>query len=455
MNEVELLRRLRAELPAARPESRAAARAALVVRIERSERSAVRAPLWRRPRSRLVAAVGLAIAFAALSIAILGGGGKVEPAVAKVLRRTAAVAATREPVYPGRGQYLYTRSRSAYLSSVGYNPACRHRPCDREHPWEVTDEWSVLVPSERESWVSFDDSLRGRVREVAGRPRFVSAGQRAGWVAAGSPPLPRPGRVEDGAISGGGMLLDAAEVSRLPTDPATLRRMIEAREIRGVEGPVGEAETFTLIGDMLRESYLPSAVRAALYRLTAELPGVELLGEVEDPVGRPGTGIAFIDHRRGIRHELIFDPHTSVLLGERESVVRPGAYGFEAPPGTAVGYAAYLESKVVDSVGEKPPAGAGKLDMSVGCYERASLHASAAILHGPDPVTICARLWREGVVGTTLRRLEREGKIEPDPTRFSPHLVACAYAGSSVAHVFPAPGPDVCRRLGLVPWRGW
>jgi hypothetical protein len=285
------------------------------------------------------------------------------------------------------------------------------------------------------------------VRQVSGKPRFISAEQRAGWVAAGSPPLPRAGQVEDSALSGAS-ILDASE---LPTDPATLRRMLEAREIQGVGGPPGEAETFTLIGDMLRESYLPAAVRAAIYQLTAELPGVELLGEVDDPVGRPGTGIAYTDRRRGTRHELIFDPATSALLGEQESIVRSGVFGFKDPPGTPIGYAAYLESKVVDSVGAQAPAGAGGVDTSVGCYDRASLHADTTVVHGTDPIATCAKLWREGVVDTRLRRLEREGKIDERPERDSPHLVACAYEGSSIAHVFPAPDPTVCRRLGLVP----
>lgn len=453
MNEIELLQQLRAGLPPARPEKRAAARAALMTRIDSSgpaARSRV-TRFRRRPRLALaVAGIALAAILIALPVGIFGGSGRVESAVARAMGQAAEIAAEQEPVAPGPGQFLYTRSKNAYLSAVGYNPECpeggtHKRPC------EVTDEWSVLVPSNHESWVSFDGSRRGRVRTVSGRPRFVSPDQRAGWVAAGSPPLPQPGYVDDTTLSGG-VLLDGED---LPTDPAELREMIEAREIQGVEGPPGEAETFVLIGDMLRHAYLPPAVRAALYQLTAELQGVELLGEVEDPVGRPGTGVAFTDRKRGTRHELILDPDTSVLLGERDSLVRSRAFGFKAPPGTPIGYAAYLESKVVDSVGEKPPAGAGKLDMSVVCYDRASLHASASILHDPDPIAICTKLWREGVVDTTLRRLEREGKIEPDPGRYSPNLVACAEEGSSAAHVFPAGSPAICRRLGLVPWHGW
>jgi hypothetical protein len=417
-----------------------------MARIEHPQPAArPRTPLWRRPRLGLVAAgVGVAALLVALPIDFFGGG-KAQPAVARVLHAAADVAAEQQPVAPGRGQYLYTRSKDAYLRAFAYSPECG-RFCD------ASETWSLLVPSERESWVSFDDSLQGRVRVVSGKPRFISADQRAGWAAAGSPPISRPNRVEDSAVSGSGIPFDPAD---LPPEPAELREMIEAREVPGIGGPPGEAETFVLIGDMLRGTYMPSALRAAIYELTAELPGVELRGKVEDPVGRPGVGIAFTDERRGTRHELIFDPTTSTLLGERDSLARSRAYGFEAPLGTTIGWAAYLESKVVDSVGERPPAGAGKPDMSVGCYDTVSLHADTAIVHGADPIATCAELWHEGVVDTRLRRLEREGKIEPRAHLSDPPLVACAYEGSSAALVFPGSGPAICRRLGLVPWEGW
>ncbi len=450
MNEIESLQQLRTGLPPARPESRAAARAGLIARIEQSGRSArpqSRLP-WRGRRLRLAAVgVGLTTLLIALPIGILGGDGKVQPAVGQVLSQAAEIAADQKPLAPGPGQFLYTRSKSAYLQATGYNPRCKTRPCDREHPWEATEEWSVLVPKEREAWISFDGSLGGRVRAVYGQPRFVSANQRESWVAAGSPPLPQAGRVEDSAAFGNGFI----DASKLPTDPAELRRLIEAREIPGVEGPAGEAETFALVGDMLREAYLPSVIRAAIYELTAELPEVELLGTVQDPVGRPGTGIAYTDRKRGTRHELIFDPSTSALLGERQSIVESGAFGLDAPPGTPIGYAAYLESKVVDSIGPGAPAGAGASNTSVSCHAQASLQGDATIVNDPNPIAACAELWREGVVDTRLRRLEREGKIDPRPHRSSPPLIACAEAGSTVALVFPGPDPSACRRLGLAP----
>jgi hypothetical protein len=381
---------------------------------------------------------------ALLALAIWAGlsstRGPVEPAAAaEVLREAAKVAATRRPLRPGPHQYLFTRSKSAYLLDSSAAPACKEAPCEEEARYR----WSVLEPTLRESWISLDGSRKGRIREVHSRPRFVSASQRARWIAVGSPPLAGP-RVSETTISGG----PALDPQGLPTEPAALRRAIEARSIPGVEGPPGEAETFSLIGELLRDDYLPAAVRSALYLAAAELPGVESLGEVRDPVGRRGVGIAFVDRRRAVRQVLILDPATAVLLGERETMTGGRLYGFSAPVGTTIGWAAYLESKVVDSVGRHATPGAGSFDDSIGCYETASLHASVAILHGRDPLATCAGLWRRGEIGTRLRRLEAEGKIAPDPRRSSPHLVACTEDGTP-ALVFPASGPQICRHLGL------
>ncbi|HWB69812.1 MAG TPA: CU044_5270 family protein, partial [Solirubrobacterales bacterium] len=310
MNEIELLRELRAGLPPARPEARAAARGRLLAAAEHAGPAGA-TQLWRAPRLRLALA-GLALAAIVLvvPIGILGGGGGAQSALGNALDRAARVAAAREPLAPGPGEFLFTRSEDAYLRSTAYSPHCSGPPC------EATEEWSVLVPSTREVWASFDGSRLGRVRQVTGRPRFLSKAQREGWVAAGSPALPRAGQVEDSPLASGGFI----DASGLPVDPASLRGMIEAREIPGVEGPPGEAETFELIGEMLRESYLPSEIRAAIYRLTAELPGARLLGRVRDPAGRWGTGISYPDRRRGVRHVLIFDPRTSALLGERDTL---------------------------------------------------------------------------------------------------------------------------------------
>ncbi len=444
MDEIKLLQQFRAGLPGVRAEKRQAARASLMATAEssRTPHRPLRAPFRGGRRMALLAAgVGLAALLIVLPLGIFGGGGEVQPAVGQVLRQAAIVAASQAfQAPPGPGQYFYTRSREAYLTSVGFNPRCATHPCDREHPWEATRQWSVLVPRIRQTWIAANGA--GRARAVSAKPEFLTAGQRRAWMAAGSPHL-GSGGVEDFALSGQPFL----DTSNLPTQPKALRKLIEARKIPLVDGPPGEAETFTLIGDMLRNTYLPPAFRAALYRVVAELPEVELLGEVEDPVGRTGIGVAFT--KGSVTHELIFDPATSALLGEREVAARR-IPDLQVPAGTETGSVTYLESKVVDSLGRGAPPGAGHLRRSIGCYEQPSLHASAAVLHGTDPIATCAKLWREGVVGTTIRRLEREGKIAKRPDK-TPNLVACEGDYPAVTYVFPGDGPSVCRRLGLAP----
>lgn len=72
----------------------------------------------------------------------------------------------------------------------------------------------------------------------------------------------------------------------------------------------------------------------------------------------------------------------------------------------------------------------------IGCYDRATLDANVTVL-GPtaDPVTACARLWREGVVS---------GRPE------APALVACT-AEEQPVRVLPGSDVATCTRLGLKP----
>jgi hypothetical protein len=325
MDDLDLVKRFRAGVPAPGPDSTDAARAAMT-----AGRATGRVVTLPAPRPRIRWRVGVGVAAAAVAIALVvpailpgGGPGGAEPAAAAALHR-AALAAAKQPAAPAPqlGQFVYTKSRSVNIGM-----------------WAMGDgqTFSVTQPVTREAWIGPDGS--GRLLQTSGTATFPTPADEEAWRAAGSPDL-REGSTTDDAFAAGG--LSFVDLSGLPTDPDALLQVIEDRTIVG--GPPGDAETFTLIGDLLRETYATPALRAALYEVAASLPGVELIGTVRDASGRSGVAVAY--EHDGTRNELIFDPETAVMLGESSVVTEAGPMG---PAGTIVWSAVYLASGVVDS----------------------------------------------------------------------------------------------------------
>ncbi len=312
-----------------------------------ADRAAMRAagvglrPVVRRHgiRRRWILAAGVAAAIVAAAVivpALMTNGplGGVQSAAAEALSKVAGVAADQQAAAtPTAGQFVYTKTRAVWESSW-YGAGPQH-----------DQNFSVLMPVVRQAWIGTDGS--GRLLETNGAPTFVTQQDRAAWVAAGRPSL-GTGQISDEAYGKGG--LSYVDLTNLPTDAAQLRTMIEQRKIEG--GPAGDAETFTIIGDLLRETYAPPALRAALYQVASELPGVELIGTVKDDAGRSGIAVGYTSH--GTRQELIFDPTTAALLGERSVVVDPVKAKMHVAAGTVMSLSTYLASGVVDSTSQKP-----------------------------------------------------------------------------------------------------
>src|SRR5262245_52620638 len=131
MDDLHLLRELRADLPPIGPQARHAARASLELRFGEARGRAPRARRPRRSRRLRLALAGAALAAVAIAVSIadLGGRADVQPAsAAQALRDVSGVAAGRhaEPP-PGPGQFFYIRSREAYIASVAL-PA---GPCEK------------------------------------------------------------------------------------------------------------------------------------------------------------------------------------------------------------------------------------------------------------------------------------------------------------------------------------
>ncbi|MFN2589206.1 MAG: CU044_5270 family protein [Actinomycetota bacterium] len=305
----------------------------------------------RRRRWRVAAAVGAAAVALAIAVPVIlpdgspGGAGSAE--AGRVLRRLASVAGARSPQPgPEPGQFVYTKSR------------------DRQQCVYVVGngESNVMfaVRSGREAWIGPDGS--GRLVTTHDTVTFASDRDRQSWIDAGSPELLSDETGDERFEPGG---LSFVDVSNLPRDRHELLALIEKRELVG--GPEGDWETFVIVGDLLRETWAPPAVRAALYEVAANLPEVEFIGTYEDELGRVGVAVAY-PMPQGFRQEYAFDPETAELLGERHVMVDPEAMGLDIGPDTYPGTTycgvgdpgdvvysnVYLESGLVDSAAARP-----------------------------------------------------------------------------------------------------
>jgi hypothetical protein len=339
MDELDMLRAVRDDLAAPSGDSKVTARQALLARIEasrepprQSSRLALMRMPWRSHPLGLGTWMRLATAIALVVVLLVVGApwrtreqGSADAAA--LLNDLAVVAAAQPASQASAAGYRYTKIESMYQMMMALRGG---------------DIIAALVPRIREMWIAADGS--GRIRERAGDVLFQSERGRAAWVAAGAPPLDRAINMDFGP---GGLSYE--DLARLPTDPVALVAVIRERAAR-TQVPIDD-EMFVVIGDLLRQQGAPPAVRAALYKIAAGIPGVELIGDARDHAGRQGVAVAKTSTYTGLRQRnvLIFDPRTSALLGE-EHVLLQSVSWIDAPPPVVVGYAVYLESTTVESL---------------------------------------------------------------------------------------------------------
>jgi hypothetical protein len=263
--------------------------------------------------------VALVAAGAIAALFGIGNHGGASAAAARALRNVATVA-RHQPATPHvrHGQFQYTRSIVGYMSGG--------------------EGWQALSPGVRESWFG---PTGGFIHEKWGKPRFFTGWERRAWIAGGREQVNPP---EDSAK------IPPIHPLDLPTDPDALSAEIHDRAVG--RGNSTNAEMFTLVADSLRETNASPALRASLYEVVARISGVELVGPTRDRIGRQGVAVAYVDSKIHERHELIFDPKTSALLGEEYLQLAGNPYDY--PVGTVTGYATYVSTGVVDRLGARP-----------------------------------------------------------------------------------------------------
>ncbi|MFC4503806.1 MULTISPECIES: CU044_5270 family protein [Streptomyces] len=108
---------------------------------------------------------------------------------------------------------------------------------------------------------------------------------------------------------------------------------------------------FVLAGDLLSQALLPSEQGAALFRAVARIPGVTVVGNAVDAIGRHGVAITRKDPDNPSRDEWIFDRKTYEFIGHRSVATEDFS---NVKKGTVIGNTAVLSKAVVDHAGERP-----------------------------------------------------------------------------------------------------
>ena len=246
----------------------------------------------RSKRSRRAAvAVGIAASVVLLSVLLperVGG----PPTAAASLRALASRARDQERTTIPAGSYLYSRLSQRALGS-GSGLAAPH--------------WSFIVRSIRRSWMAADGS--GRFVTTYDVPEFLSDEDEAAWRDAGSTPLVADGPQVEHFEPG---MFPTLDLSRLSSEPEALTQQLASGQVG--DAPTGGAETLDLIAGLLSEQTASPQVRGALFEVAASIPGVEAVGEIDDPAGRSGVGVRLASAEGATT--LIFHPATSMLLAQ-------------------------------------------------------------------------------------------------------------------------------------------
>ena len=314
-------------------ESRSPGARDLLARLTQGDRPEVRGPRKSHRRARWVA-VGSALLVVIVAVGLVLRGGSSSPATAsEELRRAAAVAASRAPSTE-TGEYLFSKIRADQLTGS----------------LEGDQAWSAVLPVVEKAWIAADGS--GRIRSVFGEVRFLGARDRERWEATGSQEF--PSGVSDKVFPAGALVYE--DLPSLPTDVGELTQLLQQRT--AAEEPPMDVSVFIRVGELLARSDASPELRAALFRVAAQLPGVELAADATDPIGRPGTAVAmtYSDSGARVRVLMFFDEQTSELLAQQRILLERASW-VDAEPGTPLRFVAYLEAGRTDSTHGLPPPG--------------------------------------------------------------------------------------------------
>lgn len=195
-----------------------------------------------------------------------------------------------------------------------------------------------------DDWVRADGS--GRSRTTWGEMQFATDAGRAAWESAGRPiimmPAMSPHPLDTHEFGPGEYPAGrageyrAGDLAGLPTDAAGLEAELRRRVAAELQALPPDAAmvppqstwdledlfVFEAAVKLLRPGLLDPARRASLFEVVSSVDGISVIGPTTDAAGREGTGISYTDPV-GTQVRFLFNPETSVLLGEDQTLPDP------------------------------------------------------------------------------------------------------------------------------------
>lgn len=276
-------------------------------------------PIHKPHRTRRVV---LTFAAASLGVIVLGQTNvSIQSAhAATVLRSAAEHTTTFSDLTPGPDEYLLIHTHANWLggrSDAAGNAVYAmnaqtidvYVPGDPAKDWVLDRDWGSIAPRPGQK-----DTIHAPDGEFYGMP----------WT-----------------------LINEQEIRDLPRDGKALIDHFNA-QYRGGSASRDE-DNFVRITDLLRTGLMPADLRAGLYQALALIPGVNA-SEQSNFDGKPGIAIGRSEPlRAGQRDEIIIDPATGLVIGER-TVMTYAAFGLGT--NNLMGHTA-IDYSIVGSV---PPA---------------------------------------------------------------------------------------------------
>ncbi|MFI9817254.1 CU044_5270 family protein [Saccharothrix variisporea] len=287
----------------------------------------------RRPVRRRVlaaAAVVLLVVAGVVAQTVVFAPGSASAQARETLTSAADIAARAQDPVVTAGRYRHVTTHAWWLKTVGAE--------DRSFSFLNENVVEVWIPADPTGeWLQ-------RRRETGNRKwvEGTEAEARAAGAVIEEVPWPEQ-RAKGGAFSqnlpehGGWQFPRPEFAAGLPTDPEQLYQ-----RLRADSGGGGRALVYA--ADALRTGLLPAATRANLLRALAHLPGLDVTDDAADLDGRRGVALGVAED--GERQEIILDPATGEVIGERK--VSDSMFA-GVPKGTVTSYSS-VTTAVVDAL---------------------------------------------------------------------------------------------------------